>query len=62
MLRVVSFLKGQRKPNWEEGGERKKKRQGGGEERDRREKAETATHIIVYITLTIISTNVTYEF
>jgi hypothetical protein len=36
MLSVVSFLKGQRKPNCEEGGEREKKKTGGIVERGSR--------------------------
>jgi len=40
MLSVVSFLKGQRKPDWDEGGERKKKRKGRERERERKKKRE----------------------
>jgi hypothetical protein len=50
MLRVVSFLKGQRKPNWEEGGERKKKGREGGK-REKGEKRPKLLHILLYILL-----------
>jgi hypothetical protein len=51
MLRVVSFLKGQRKPNWEEGGERreeKKKAGRGGRERKERKGRNCNTYYCIY--------------